>query len=175
MNKTAKIEMIISIILIVIFGSLLIYVSVTRSDDDDLIDTTVSALSDVNRFFTIDSAIAKYFSYVTSQDSDSLLKILDEDYIERNNITSSNIYDFVGSYDTNIKTSLIEAYQVSSYDNIYKYYVKVALKLETIYSSTLQEYTYYIITINENELTYAIEPIYESLYSSKIEEVIEDD
>src|SRR5699024_973817 len=99
-----------------------------------------------------------------------ILKILDEDYIERNNITSSNIYNFVGNYDSNIKSNLEEAYQISSYNNIYKYYVKVALKLETLYESTLQEYVYYIVTINENELTFAIEPISEVIYLNKIEE-----
>ena len=171
MNKTTKIEVVIIILLIAVFGISLIYAKTTeRRAEEETINTTVTALSDVNRFFTIDSAISKYFSYVTSKNSESILKILDEDYIERNNITSSNIYNFVGNYDANIKTSLEEAYQISSYNNIYKYYVKVALKLETLYDSTLQEYAYYIVTINENELTFAIEPISEILYLNKIEE-----
>ena len=171
MNKTTKIEVVIIILLIAIFGISFIYAKTTeRRAEDETIDTTVTALSDVNRFFTIDSAISKYFSYVTSKNSESILKILDEDYIERNNITSSNIYNFVGNYEANIKTSLEEAYQFSSYNNIYKYYVKVALKLETLYDSTLQGYLYYIVTINENELTFAIEPISEDIYLNRIED-----
>ncbi len=172
MNKTTKAEVGIIILLIVVFGASFIYAKATENKVlENEVDTTVTALSDVNRFFSIDSAISKYFSYVTSKNSDSILKILDEDYIERNNITSSNIYDFVGNYDFNIKANLEEAYQVSSYNNIYKYYVKVALKSETLYDSTLQEYVYYIITINENELTFAVEPISEVMYLGKIEEV----
>lgn len=171
MNKTTKIEVIIIILLIAVFGISFIYAKTTEGKaDEETIDTTVTALSDVNRFFTIDSAISKYFSYVTSKNSESILKILDEDYIERNNITSSNIYNFVGNYNSNIKSNLEEAYQISSYNNIYKYYVKVGLKLETLYDSTLQEYAYYIVTINENELTFAVEPISETLYLNKIEE-----
>lgn len=171
MNKTTKIEVVIIILLIAIFSISFIYAKTTeRRAEDETIDTTVTALSDVNRFFTIDSAISKYFSYVTSKNSESILKILDEDYIERNNITSSNIYNFVGNYEANIKTSLEEAYQFSSYNNIYKYYVKVALKLETLYDSTLQGYLYYIVTINENELTFAIEPISEDIYLNRIED-----
>ena len=171
MNKTTKIEVVIIIILIAVFGISFIYAKTTEGKaDEETIDTTVTALSDVNRFFTIDSAISKYFSYVTSKNSESILKILDEDYIERNNITSSNIYRFVGNYNSNIKSNLEEAYQISSYNNIYKYYVKIGLKLETLYDSTLQEYAYYIVTINENELTFAVEPISETLYLNKIEE-----
>ena len=69
-----------------------------------------------------------------------------------------------------MKSSLEEAYQVSSYKNVYKYYVKVALKLETLYTSTLQGYAYYIVTIDENDLTFAIEPISDIIYLSKIGE-----
>ena len=172
MKKVEKIELSIVVIFIIIFVGSFIYMKFTENKtEDQQIDTTVIALVDVNRFFTIDSAISKYFSYVTSKNSESILKILDEDYVSRNNITNDNIYNFVGNYDTNISSSLEEAYQISSYNNIYKYYVKVVLRLETLYDSTLQEYVYYIVTINENELTFAMEPISEIIYSNKIGEV----
>ena len=172
MKKVEKIELSIVVIFIIIFVGTFIYTKMTeKKTEDQQIDTTVIALADVNRFFTIDSAISKYFSYITSKDDASILTILDSDYIKRNNITASNVYDFVGEYDANISSNLEEAYQISSYNNIYKYYVKVVLRLETLYDSTLQEYVYYIVTINENELTFAMEPISEIIYSNKIGEV----
>ena len=169
MNKTSKIELSIVILLVVIFcGSFIYMKSMEVMKANESINTDVVALADVNRFFTIDSAISKYFSYITLKDGESLLSILDEDYISRNNITTANIYQFVGNYNSNIKTSLEEAYRVSSYKNIYKYYTKVVLNEETLYDSTLQGYNYYIVTINENELTYAIEPISEIIYNNKV-------
>ena len=169
MNKTEKIELSVVIILVVVLVFSFVYVKFTENKkEEETINTEVVALADVNRFFTIDSAISKYFSYITLKDNESLLKILDEDYIERNNITASNISNYVGNYDDNIRSSLEEAYQVSSYNNIYKYYVKVVLKAETLYESTLQGYVYYIVTINENELTFAIEPISDIIYSNKV-------
>lgn len=171
MNKTEKIELFIVIILVIVFVFSFIYMKTTENkSEEQRIDTRVTALEDINRFFTIDSAVSKYFSYVVLKDSESLLKILDEDYIKRNNITSSNIYDFVGNYDNTIRSELEEAYQVSSYNNVYKYYVKVVLKEETLYDSALQGYVYYIVTINENELTYAVEPISDIVYLGKIGE-----
>ena len=171
MNRTTKIEIIIITLLIAIFGISFIYMKTTeKKSEEEKINTEVIALADVNRFFAIDSAVAKYFSYITSKNSESILQVLDKDYVERNNITSSNIYNFVGNYDFNIKSNLEEAYQVSSYKNVYKYYVKVALKLETLYTSTLQRYAYYIVTIDENDLTFAIEPISDIIYLSKIGE-----
>ena len=172
MKKVEKIELSIVIIFIIILVSTFIYTKmIEKKTEDQQINTSVTALADVNRFFTIDSAISKYFSYVTSKNSESILKILSADYVSRNNITNDNIYNFVGNYDTNISSSLEEAYQFSSYNNIYKYYVKVVLRLETLYDSTFQEYVYYIVTINENELTFAIEPISETMYLNKIGEV----
>ena len=172
MKKVEKIELSIVVIFIIIFVGSFIYMKFTENKtEDQQIDTNVTALADVNRFFTIDSTISKYFSYITSKDDASILTILDSDYIKRNNITASNVYDFVGEYDANISSNLEEAYQISSYNNIYKYYVKVVLRLETLYDSTLQEYVYYIVTINENELTFAMEPISEIIYSNKIGEV----
>lgn len=171
MSKTAKLEVTIIIILVFAFIISFIYMKIRENKAaEEEINTEVIAVADVNRFFTIDSAISKYFSYVTSKNSESILKILDEDYIEKNNITASNVYNFVGNYESSMKTSLEEAYQVSSYKNIYKYYVKVKLKRETLYDSTLQGYIYYIVTINENELTFAIEPISEIIYTEKVEE-----
>lgn len=172
MKKVEKIELSIVVIFIIILVSTFIYTKmIEKKTEDQQINTSVTALADVNRFFTIDSAISKYFSYVTSKNSESILKILSADYVSRNNITNDNIYNFVGNYDTNISSSLEEVYQFSSYNNIYKYYVKVVLILETLYDSTFQEYVYYIVTINENELTFAIEPISETMYLNKIEEV----
>ena len=83
MNKTTKIEVIIAIFLIVVFGISLIYTRIVeRQAEEEQIDTTVVALADVNRFFTIDSAISKYYSYIYSNDSDSLFKVLDASYVE---------------------------------------------------------------------------------------------
>lgn len=169
MDKTTKFEIIIITLLIAIFGISFICMKTAEiKSEQEKINTEVIALADVNRFFVIDSVVAKYFSYISSKKSESILQVLDKEYVERNNITSSNIYNFVGNYDINIKSKLEEAYQVSTYKNVYKYYVKVALKLETLYDSTLQNYVYYIVTIDENELTFAIEPISGNLYNSKL-------
>lgn len=176
MNKVEKLELIIIISLVLIF---IITFSVMKSSENNLknktIDTSFYALKDYNRFFTIDSAISKYFSYVSAKEYDSVIKILDKNYVDKNKITKSNISNFISEYDVDIRSSLEEAYQSSSYNNIYKYYVKIALKKETLYDSTLQEYVYYIVTIDENNLLFAMEPISELIYSNKVKEEIKNE
>ena len=66
MNKKEKIELSVVIILVVVLVFSFIYVKFTENKvEEETIDTKVVALADVNRFFTIDSAISKYFSYIT--------------------------------------------------------------------------------------------------------------
>ena len=52
MNRTTKIELIIIILLIAIFGISFIYMKTTeRKSEEEKINTEVIALADVNRFF----------------------------------------------------------------------------------------------------------------------------
>lgn len=171
MKKIEKIELVIIVILVVVFGGTLIYSRLfVNNAEENKIDNTVIALQDENRFFTIDSAISKYISYVASGDTANIIKLLDTNFVSNNNITSNNLFNYIESYDTNYVGSTREVYQVSYNDNIYKYYVKVRLLNEDFVSSTFVKYTYFEVTINENNLTFAVAPISSVMYSNKIEE-----
>lgn len=172
MNKTEKIEIIIIIVLIAVFGSTLIMArSIDNNVEEEVIDNTVSPLKNVNRYFTIDSAISKYTSYVASSDTDSIIKTLSDDYIKKNDITIDNVFDYITSYGPNYTSSTREIYQISSHNNIYKYYAKVRISLENMDTSNVIGYEYFEVTIDEEHLTFAIEPISEIIYQDKIKEV----
>lgn len=172
MNKTEKIEVAIIIILIIIFCSTIIYAkNVDKKVDSEKIDNTVSPLKDVNRYFSIDSAISKYISYVESQDKSAILKILNSKYIKDNQITTDNLFNYITAYETTYKSNTREIYQVSKHDNIYKYYAKVRINNELLDSSNFVRFDYFEITIDEENLTFAIEPISSIIYQDKIGEV----
>ena len=171
MNKTTKTEITVIIILLIIFLSSIIYTKYIEIKLENTIDKKIVAVSDINRFFSIDSSLSKYYSYIIRNNKNNLLKVLDKDYIKRNNISTNNILTFLNPFKVNMKSNLEEAYQFSVYKNIYKYYTKVSIKEETIYTSTLQRYDYFIVTVDENNLTFAIEPINENIYTSKIKGV----
>lgn len=171
MNKTERIELIIAVTLIIIFGATLIYArSINREVEEEIIDNTVSPVKDVNRYFTIDSAISKYVSYVASEDTSSIIKTLNNEYINNNKITEDNLFDYIKTYGPNYRSNTREIYQISSYNNIYKYYAKVRISDELMDSNTIIGFDYFEITIDEESLTFAIEPISEIVYQNKIEE-----
>ena len=172
MNKTEKMEIIIIILLVLIFGGTLIYSKIINSKvEEEKIDETVSIVTDRDRFYTIDSAISKYIIALSSKNAPDVLKMLNNDYVLLNNLTEANVLTVLEAVPDNVSSSTREMYQVGEYDNIYKYYVKVRLMVEDYYSATFLKYTYLEITINENNITFAVTPINEVTYLNKVKEV----
>ena len=78
MDKTTKFEIIIITLLIAILGISFICMKTTEiKSEKEKINTEVIALADINRFFVIDSVVAKYFSYISSKKGESILQVLD--------------------------------------------------------------------------------------------------
>ena len=113
MKKTEKIEIVICIILILVFGGTTIYSNIAKKEaEENKIDTTVFALNDINRYLTIDSSVSKYISYVSSKNNDYTYQVLDKNYLEDNNITTANIFNKIEFYDPNYRGSVKEIYQL---------------------------------------------------------------
>ena len=169
MKKTAKIEIVICIILVLVFGGTTIYSNIAKKEaEENRIDNTVIALNDINRYLTIDSSVSKYISYVSSKNNDYTYQVLDKNYLEDNNITTANIFNKIEFYDPNYRGSAKEIYQISSYQNIYKYYVKEQISNETLDTIEFVRYDYFCITLDESNLTFSIMPITENEYNTKI-------
>ncbi len=169
MKKTAKIEIVICIILVLVFGGTTIYSNIVKKEaEENRIDNTVTALNDINRYLTIDSSVSKYISYVSSKNNDYTYQVLDKNYLEDNNITTANIFNKIASYDPNYRGNAKEIYQISAYQDIYKYYVKEQISNETLDTVEFVRYDYFCITLDESNLTFAIMPITENEYNTKI-------
>lgn len=169
MKKIEKIEIVICIILVLVFGGTTIYSNLAKKEAEaNRIDNTVTALNDINRYLTIDSSVSKYISYVSSKNNDYTYQVLDKNYLEDNNITTVNLFNKIVSYDLNYRGNAKEIYQVSTYQNIYKYYIKEQISNETLDTLEFIRYDYFCVTLDENNLTFAIMPITEDDYNTKI-------
>lgn len=143
-----------------------------KANNKNYIDNSIIMINDTNRFLTITSAINKYNTSIKYEETEELLVMLDKIYVKENKIDSSNVLDKIDSFKSNFIVNIREVYQVRTYNNIYIYYVKAKL-LETNYNSLVDRYirdVYYKVTINENSLAFAIAPLEEKDYVSKIGE-----
>ena len=65
--------------------------SITAKDSKVLLDR--------NRYYTIKSAITKYYSYLNMKDYEAVLKILDKNYKDKNDITETNLDEYLTDTD----------------------------------------------------------------------------
>lgn len=123
-------------------------------------------LNNYSRFFTIESCMYRFISYIQDNQVDSLLKVLDEDYIEKNAINKDNVLEFVGSLEGFNTFTAKKIYYNDLNDNMIEYYVYGQIVSEAI--DTYSYYgvdRYYIVVMDTENMTYSVEPIDKSLFS----------
>ena len=171
-EKSLKGSLILFIIIIIVLfvGFIISSNNVVEEEDENVINLNIMALKDENRFLTIKSAIESFASSVKYKNTETIMKILDKQYVEENNINSDNVFDLIDTYSTNYQVDLRRVYQIKKYNNIYVYYAKAKLieeNFDSIYTN-YKKNVYYKVTINENTLAFAIAPISEEEYLSKV-------
>lgn len=119
-------------------------------------------VSDRIRYYTVKSAINKYYSYKNISDYDSVIKILDSSYVEENHIDEDTITTFIGesdallTFDTGIMC--LKSYK----DGVYSYVVEGYE--ETMSTGEMKNKMYYQVTLDGNTSLFSLQPISESTY-----------
>lgn len=158
MEKQAnnKLLMIIFIALVVIL--IAVYYLKDRNDEKSYY-TEPEIVTNNSNFYTVSSCVSKYVSYLYNKDIDNLLVLLNQKYIEKNNIDSSNIFEYLIPLDS-YQTFKAKKMYVSRVDeHIYKYYVYGILEEE--YIDSYGKYVgdlYVVVYLNEEGMTFSVEP-----------------
>ncbi len=174
MNRLKSFEKIMFAVLFAFFIFITIFVIINKkTDDEEKPALSVYSVQDENRFLTISSAVNIYVTHVKDSNSDALLTILDKKYVKENEVNKANVLNVLAKYDGITNVNVRRAYQVNKYDNIYIYYVKAKLETGGVLSSKTQYVRddYYEVTINENDLTFAIAPLAMEEYERVIGDV----
>ncbi len=119
-------------------------------------------VSDRVRYYTVKNAINKYYSYKNISDFDSVIKILDEDYVKKNHIDEDTITTFIGetnsfmTFDTGIMCLK------SAKSGVYVYVVEGT---EVVMATgEKKNKLYYQVTLDGNTSLFSILPISEDTY-----------
>jgi hypothetical protein len=141
-----------------------------KGNKKEYVNYNVFAVTDHNRFFSVTSAVDSFILNLKYKDSDNLMELLDKKYIEKNNITIDNILEKLDIFEETYAVSVRTLYHIKSYNNIYVYYAKAKLyemNYTTVEHRPIRE-VFMKITINENDVTFAIAPIDEKEYLDKV-------
>lgn len=166
-NKAERNKKILAIVIVIALLFLGIYKIFFEKDviEDEKIDTkTISVVKDNSRFFTVSSCVSKYINYLSSGDTENLLILLSSEYKNNNSIDSSNIYNYIARI-TGTKTfTPKKMFQQRLSKSVYKYYVYGYTQEESMGSVSQKENYYLIVILDEEDMTFAIEPYDGSMF-----------
>lgn len=161
-KDNSTILMIISLILLVIVG--LLYFLDKDEEVLEKKETEYKLLNDYSRFFTIDSCVYKYITYVSNSKTEDILKVLDSDYVRDNNINSSNLYNYVGTLKGNYTFKTKKIYYEVLNNNYIRYYVYGYLIQDSLDSIGDKQDYYFIVNLDTKNQLFSISPYDGSIF-----------
>ena len=121
-------------------------------------------VKDPSEFYIASGCVSQYYSFLQANDTNSLMTILDKEYIKNNDINESNVYEKL-SGDSNLYTfNPLEAYKQKISENIIRYYIYGNKQIETIDDSKTIDVDKYVVTIYKTNSTYTIMPYTGNLF-----------
>lgn len=141
MKRKILVVIIVLVIIVLIILGILLKESNTDSNNienltNSVVDkNTIENLEEVKgatAYFTVESCVNKYITYVSMQDKDSVYKLLDNKYIQENNITENNVLEKIDNMNELAIFEADKMYVQEIDENNSKYYVSGLIKQEDI-------------------------------------------
>lgn len=172
MKDKSKLTAIILVILtiIVVIVSFIVDNSKKEENVSDILIVT-----NASNFYTVNSCLYRTITYIASNDKESLLLLLPEEYKEKNKITQENVLDLFFEV-SEISTFVSEKmYYENITGNITKYYVRGYIQENEIFDDeTLtkqeNEIIYFIVYLDSDENIFSIEPYDGKIFKEGLDE-----
>lgn len=129
-----------------------------NTDNNYNVSNKIVLVNDPSEFYTVSSCLTKYVTYVSSKDNEKIYVMLDSNYIDKNNITVDNVFNFIPIYDGEYTQNSIRMYSQEINSYMTKYYVKYIINQSIMDVVTEDIVQYAIVVLNERELSFSIEP-----------------
>ena len=140
--------------------------NINHSTESKIQDTKVNyeKVKSATSFFTVQSCINKYLSYINANDNESVFKILDEEYLLKNKITKQNVFENIKRYDNGAITFQADKmYMEQIDDDNIKYYVHGIVKnsfIEELSDKIIIDDNFQIIVkLNFENMVYSVMPL----------------
>lgn len=158
------------VILLVVVTIIVVVCSIVFGKDTKSKEN-IKIVTDASKFYTVNSCIYRFSTYLADNDVDSVYKIVDENFINDNNITKQNILD--NFYEILPDYTFISKKMYSSIvnENITKYYVYGVYQPNSLFDDTdIYEVestdAYYIVYLDNSKSIFSIEPYNGDIFKS---------
>lgn len=145
--------------MLILFGVLILIIGFILHFSNRKSKEKIQIVNDNSTFYTVASCASKYISYLSANDTDNLLILLDNKYKKNNSIDAGSIYNYVGILSGNYMFKAKKMYFEKVGKARYKYYVYGVVIENTmdVFDTNEKEY-YLIVYLNEKDMTFSIEP-----------------
>lgn len=146
---------------------LVIFINVKNNKKEKDIIENITAINsnrliDRNRYYTVNSAITKYYSFLNLKDYENILKILNEKYIKTNNINKENVKNYLPNHDKNLSFKPGVMCVKSVKNGVYAYTIE-GYNLAQNTGERLDK-IYYQVVLDGNASVFDLMPINEDSY-----------
>lgn len=159
-NKKSRVILIIVFCLLVVCGFIIVNLREEKTEKNIKVnDDKYILLDDYSRFFTVNSCVYKYVQYLQSRDIDSLLLVLDKDYVKDKQINRNNIFNFLPDLSNGMYTfTSKKIYFEKINDNYISYYVYGFVAQELMDEVGAKTEYYFKVNLDLNNETFSISP-----------------
>lgn len=162
-KKTLLVWFIVAVIfLLILIVFKIINPEFTLRKKTDYSKNKYSLVTDYNRYYTVSTAINKYYAFINAHEYESVYHILDEEYIKENNIDSTTVINYISDTDKSLsyRSQLMCSKDIA--DGITSYIVKG--EEGSMNSLESDKTLYYQIILDGNSFHYSVRPIEEGYF-----------
>ena len=158
MEKIDKKKIVIAIWIIALALILVFILEKNNKNNTKTEETKYTLVSDYSRFFTIENCVNRYLNYLTTKNSDNLIKILSEKYKTNNNITKTNVLTKLDNLAGGMYTFEAKKVLYETSGSQIKYYVFGNLYEQNMDEKVFIKNYYVIVYTDKNNSIFSITP-----------------
>ena len=129
----------------------------TTSNVDE-VTTDFTLLENESVFFGLSDIINHYLDSIMVRDTDELMTMLDEEYINEFNITTSNLYNYINHNYANAAYTPKEIYYNPNSDVTY-YFIDGYVMNYTVSATSFTSHVKFLVIVDESTNRYVLRPI----------------
>ena len=147
------------IILLIVMVAIFAILILSKSKNDD--EVKIELVNNYSNFFTVDDCVNRYINYISDEESEKLMNVLNKEYIKDNNININNVLNILDNVNLRGSNTIFKAkkmYQKILNTNTIEYYVYGKLIKDNLDEDELISDYYIIVKINKNNNSFYITP-----------------
>lgn len=152
-----------AIILVIITLLVVIGTFIYNKINPKKVESDINIVTNYSNFYTVNSCLYRFITYLSTNDTDSLMLMLNEDYKNKNSVNKDNVLNKFTDVDENSTFSSRKMYYEKINNNVTKYYVygyieKNELSQDDIISNSEYKDAYFIVYLDTENKIFSVEP-----------------